>query len=383
MFWFWLIVGFFAVWVMARFCHAATKKTVKGQVRGLLATEGQTPQGEPWCSVDNAAKTDAPKIALRDDQEDESIQKGNSIVGVYEDYVVVDVETTGGSPKKDTIIEVAAVRIESGEVAKKYDTLINPNRPISGRITKINGISDDMVLSAPNIDDVMPQLLEFIGDSIVVAHNANFDIGFISCAAHDVTGKWFTNDFIDTLKLSRTLFSEQKGHKLEDIIRRFGIEDTVEHRALSDAINVYRVYECIKEHIKEFSIDTNNITANKQQKYVEPNIVIRERQRPSESNLKDDEKAFFVGLAELCGDNGDDIRVDVLGGGEINVYHRDGLFLGKIKMGSRVKWISGAGIGDGSVSQRFVGDITEIIKKAKKWVTYINKVEREKTKWEA
>ena len=102
--------------------------------------------------------------------------RGQSFAGTY---VVFDIETTGFSPEKNTIIEIGAVKVVDGKMQDKYSTFINPEVPIPFDIEKLTGINDAMVLPYPKIDQILPEFLKFVGDSALVAHNAGFDVGFV------------------------------------------------------------------------------------------------------------------------------------------------------------------------------------------------------------
>lgn len=100
-------------------------------------------------------------------------------------YVVFDIETTGFIPSLDKIIEIGAVKVENGQIVDRFSTFVNPKVPIPFRIEKLTGINDNMVIHAPEIEEVLPKFLEFCEGAIMVAHNADFDMSFISANAKD------------------------------------------------------------------------------------------------------------------------------------------------------------------------------------------------------
>lgn len=172
--------------------------------------------------------------------------KGESLLIALNDYVVVDLETTGLSPFDEEIIEFAAARVVNGSVIETFSTLANPRRQISKKITVITGITNEMLNDAPDVSDALDGFLEFVGDSVIVGHNIGFDINFIydSCMRH---GKCcFTNDFIDTLRISRRCVEHLPDHKLDTISKYYGIPNDNAHRALSDVLCTYKVYEVFK-----------------------------------------------------------------------------------------------------------------------------------------
>jgi DNA polymerase-3 subunit alpha (Gram-positive type) len=153
---------------------------------------------------------------------------------VLDDFVVFDIETTGLSARNDKITEIGAVKIKNGIVIDKFEQLINPEIPIPHNITSLTGITDDMVSNMPRIEDVLPKFIDFIGDSILVAHNASFDVGFIREACNNMNIN-LDNAVLDTLALSRALFPNLKSHKLNVIAKFLNVELISHHRAVDDA----------------------------------------------------------------------------------------------------------------------------------------------------
>ena len=150
-------------------------------------------------------------------------------------YVVFDVETTGLSAVYNTIIELAAVKIKDGEVIDTFESFANPHTPISALITNLTGITDDMVKDAPNVAEVVKKYYEWIGDSILVAHNASFDMGFLYEAYKQADLPSITYPVIDTLELARFLHPEMGNHRLNTLAKKYNIELTQHHRAIYDA----------------------------------------------------------------------------------------------------------------------------------------------------
>lgn len=183
--------------------------------------------------------------------------KGRSLLDCIEDYVVVDLETTGLDPSYDEIIEFAAVRIENGTAVSEFQSLVKPAFPIDGFITELTGITNEMLSTAPSMESMLPRFIEFVGTSVVVAHNANFDVNFLydACISH----KPFGNDFIDTMRLSRRLFRQERHHRLGDLTERFGIAGEIEHRALSDVLKTQACYEYMKKYIRDNNISLESL----------------------------------------------------------------------------------------------------------------------------
>lgn len=149
-------------------------------------------------------------------------------------FVVFDIETTGLSPKKDMITEIGAVKIEDNKIIDEFSQLINPQRKIPENIVKLTGITDEMVKDKPTIEEVLPRFEEFIEDTILVAHNASFDVGFIRDKFSKL-GKKIDNPVLDTLELSRALFPKLKSHKLNIIAKHLKVNLVNHHRAVDDA----------------------------------------------------------------------------------------------------------------------------------------------------
>lgn len=152
----------------------------------------------------------------------------------YDKFVVLDIETTGLSPINDMITEIGAVKIVNGEIVEEYNQLINPERNIPDHIVELTGITNEMVKDMPTIDQVLPKFQEFIGDSILVAHNASFDIGFLR-EQYKRIGRELQNPILDTLELSRNLLPQLKSHKLNIIAKYLNINLVNHHRAVDDA----------------------------------------------------------------------------------------------------------------------------------------------------
>jgi DNA polymerase-3 subunit epsilon len=152
-------------------------------------------------------------------------------------FVVVDLETTGGSPAGAHITEVGAVKIRGGEVIGEFQTLVNPAEPIPPFISVLTGITDHMVADSPRIESVFPAFLEFARDTVLVAHNAPFDISFLKTAASLTGHPWPPFRVVDTAHLARQLVSkdEAPNRKLGTLAQLFGAATTPDHRALHDA----------------------------------------------------------------------------------------------------------------------------------------------------
>jgi DNA polymerase-3 subunit epsilon len=148
-------------------------------------------------------------------------------------YVLLDLETTGGNPVNDRITEIAAVRFEHGVEVARWSALVNPGTAISGFIERLTGISNAMVASAPRFSDVAGDLLALLTDAVLVAHNVRFDHGFL-LNEYARTGVTLRVKTLCTVRLSRLLYPQFKGHGLDAIMQRHGLSTTSRHRAMGD-----------------------------------------------------------------------------------------------------------------------------------------------------
>ncbi len=166
------------------------------------------------------------------------------------EYCVLDIETTGLAFRTEKITELGAIKIKNGEVIDTFECFVNPEKPIPEEVVNITHITDDMVSNAETIDKVLPKFLEFMGDSVLVAHNANFDIGFIKYNAENL-GYKLENTYIDTLALAKELFPDYKKYKLGIIAEKLGIKVDVAHRALDDVKTLVAVFNVMLNMLKE------------------------------------------------------------------------------------------------------------------------------------
>ncbi len=169
--------------------------------------------------------------------------KGNSLLVCLDEYVAIDIETTGLDPCYDDIIEVSALHIAGGDVVDSFSTLINPGYEIDEFITSLTGITNGILVNAPAIEDVLPQFLDFVKGSVLVGHNIHFDINFLYDNALALGLRPLSNDFIDTMRFSRRLFHDLPNHKLITVASYLGIANNVDHRSESDALMASNIYQ--------------------------------------------------------------------------------------------------------------------------------------------
>lgn len=154
---------------------------------------------------------------------------------VDDTFVVFDVETTGLSAVYDTIIELAAVKIQGGEIIDRFESFANPHHPLSATIINLTGITDDLLQDAPEVEAVLKRFHTWTEDAVLVAHNASFDMGFLNMGYKKIGFEKATNPVIDTLELARFLYPEMKNHRLNTLAKKLDVELTQHHRAIYDA----------------------------------------------------------------------------------------------------------------------------------------------------
>ena len=165
-------------------------------------------------------------------------------------YCVLDLETTGISFRTEKITEIGIMKVKNGEVIDEFSTFVNPEKPIPQKVIDVTHITDDMVKDAPTIDKILPKALEFIGDSVIVAHNADFDVGFLKHNCFQL-GLKLENTYVDTLRLAKDLFPDYKKYKLGIIAENLGIKVEVAHRALDDVDTTVKVFNVMIDMLKE------------------------------------------------------------------------------------------------------------------------------------
>ncbi|WP_394524670.1 PolC-type DNA polymerase III [Lacrimispora sp. JR3] len=157
-------------------------------------------------------------------------------------YVAVDLETTGLDPKKDKIIEIGAVLVLNGVIKDTYETFVNPYRKLEERITSLTGIRDEQLESAPGIETVIGEFLDFAGKFPVLGHHVIFDYSFLKRAAVN-GGHGFERQGIDTLKLARRFMPPEAKKNLKDACEFFEIKQEQSHRALADSKSAHFLYQ--------------------------------------------------------------------------------------------------------------------------------------------
>ena len=168
------------------------------------------------------------------------------------DFVVVDVEATGAKMPPNRLIELGAYRIRRGRIVDKFVSLVNPEIPIPRFVASLTGISNEMVKRAPVFAEVAPEWLNFVSDSVLVAHNAPFDTSFLN---HEISRVYpahrMVNPHLCTVRLSRRVFPDLSNHRLETIANHFCIPIVSRHRAGSDALATAEIFLVLLSELEE------------------------------------------------------------------------------------------------------------------------------------
>jgi len=188
-----------------------------------------------------------------DDLTDIAVNAGDQTLD--DTYIVFDIETTGFSSIQDAIIEIGAVKVTGGKIVDRFSTFVNPKRPIPFEITNLTSITDEMVMDSPTIDVILPQFLSFVGDGVLVAHNAGFDVGFIeqNCRALGLSDEFA---FLDTVALARVLLPTLSKYKLNIVAKALNISLENHHRAVDDAGATAEIFIKFAEMLKKDQVMT-------------------------------------------------------------------------------------------------------------------------------
>ena len=187
------------------------------------------------------------------DVDDRVVVHGSGDMEFDGEYVAFDLETTGLSSQKDEIIEIGAVRMQGGKELERFQTFVNPGRRLEQKIVELTGITDAMLADAPSIETVLPEFLEFVGDRVLVAHNADFDTGFIREACRK-QGLSYGFTSVDTLILSQNLLPHLNKFKLDVVSNALSLPDFNHHRAGDDAVTCGLIFHKLTDKLRELEL---------------------------------------------------------------------------------------------------------------------------------
>ena len=179
---------------------------------------------------------------------------GTLTVRPFEDYTVIDIETTGLKSSTDGITELSALRVRGGVPSDEFSSLVDPGVHIPAFITSLTGISDAMVRGKPRIGEILPAYIDFIGDDVILGHNTAFDLRFIEdrCRLHGIA---FSPVYTDTMKIGRAMYPDMEHHRLSDLAYRFDVSYRGAHRALTDCRITAACYEAMKADAGRLGLD--------------------------------------------------------------------------------------------------------------------------------
>ncbi len=170
-----------------------------------------------------------------------------------ENCVIVDIETTGLNPLYDSIIEISALKIKNGEIAGEFSSLINPCRKIPYFITKLTGITNEMVKKGGKKEDVLKDFCAFLGFDPIVGHNIKFDLSFINKNLKNIFGGTLVNNYADTLFFAKQVYSHLSSKKLTEIAKYLNIDTKNAHRALNDCYITFYVLKDIQNNLSKYT----------------------------------------------------------------------------------------------------------------------------------
>lgn len=184
------------------------------------------------------------------DVDDRIVVHGSQEMDFDQEYVAFDLETTGLSSRKDTIIEIGAVILKRGVEQGRFQTFVDPERPLEQKIVELTGISQDMLVGAPKLQEVLPKFLEFIGGRVLVAHNSDFDTGFIRAACAKL-GYEYSFTAVDTLILAQNMLPQLNKYKLDIVSAALSLPDFNHHRAGDDAMTCGLIMDRLMKKMEE------------------------------------------------------------------------------------------------------------------------------------
>lgn len=228
-------------------------------------------------------------------------QKGSSLLLFPENYVMVDIETTGLSPKYNEIIEISALRIENNKIVSSFSSLVKPEEEIDDFITELTGITNEMLKSAPKIKDVLKEFYKYISkDDILVGYNINFDINFLYDFFFKELNIVFNNDFIDILRISRIILKNKiKNYKLKNVSIFFKLDINNMHRGEEDCKLTFEVYKNLKDIIiNDYGSFDNFIKLRKNTKYIDIKSIVPDTGEIDIFNPCYDRQFVFTGTLE-------------------------------------------------------------------------------------
>lgn len=236
--------------------EADTEKSVTKQPAAVppepvAKAESIPPAAQKTVTLPVVEMTDPEPDSADDDDEPEEkgfYRRGFRLRKFPEEFVVIDFETTGFSPIQNEIIEVGMLKVCGTDVVDSYQQLVRPKKPVSGRITKLTGITNEMLEEAPAAADIMPDVLDFIGDLPLVGHNVSFDVGFLVRNANLYCDGNAAFPSFDTMQCAKRELPFLPDYKLGTVANYFDCQDETAHRALADCHSTLGCFICLMNY---------------------------------------------------------------------------------------------------------------------------------------
>lgn len=187
----------------------------------------------------------------------------NMLYELPDSYVVLDLETTGLDARWDSIIELAAAKVENGTVTQTFQSLVNPGYKIDGFITELTGITNEMLDGAPSLEQVLAPFLTLIQSDVILGHYVCFDIRFLQAAAQEYGLAFERHQYVDTLRIARKLYPEWPHHRLCDLVENLQISSEGAHRAMLDVLSTKACYDALRATMRERGMTVEDIKPHK------------------------------------------------------------------------------------------------------------------------
>lgn len=230
------------------------KQAIKWGHQAIAVTDHGVVQSFPEANFAATDKDGNSKIKIIYGVEGYLISDIDPTINYQDTFIVFDIETTGFNAGVDGITEIAAVKIKKGRIIDEFSTFVNPERHIPKEVQLLTNITDDIVESAPKVEQALKDFLEFVDNGIMVAHNARFDMSFIKYFA-EKHGYKYPEHIIDTLSIARELFEEFENHKLGTLVEKLNINLVDAHRAINDAKATAELFLKMATLLEEKDID--------------------------------------------------------------------------------------------------------------------------------
>lgn len=221
----------------------------KEKVNDLITPNNS--EAEKATAVSSQAEEKKPKSVVQYHPNTINIIRALDFLQAPTDYVAFDLETTGLHPESNEIIEIGAVKVQNGQIVSSFQQLVKPSNPVPPQASKVNHITNTLLKDSPTIVEVLPRFLEFIKDvPVLIAHNANFDAGFL-CAAADHNALTINHSYVDSLEIAKEAWPDLPNKKLGTVADHIGVVNQQAHRALGDAEVVHEIVKAALQGIPE------------------------------------------------------------------------------------------------------------------------------------